>query len=361
MEMGQGFAVEEWKSKFFEGIQSIEDLDDAGPKETVIRAWFWSRELEEAISRTGTKRLYIWSGWPITDSLAFLAKFDDQLMHLAVLPDKVTDLSAVSELHNLISLRLRCAIDDFDFARLDSLRTCSIEWENVDKARRRAWADAIPAISRCPKLQTLGLSSVPLDDLRPLGEIESLRVLHISDAPLRALCGVERLKLVSKLAINAALLESLEGIESLNVQELLLSYLPRLRSVRDASNVRALRVLWFLSCKKIADLDELESPSLEVFEMEACGQIPSIAFLRRLPNLRTLRLRHTSVADGALSIVNELPILKVVEFVPYKKHYRPAQQQVERGVQRGLMNIQRSKKDTRPERKEERLPKRICG
>src|SRR5262249_502169 len=70
-----------------------------------------------------------------------------------------------------------------------------------------------------------------------------------------------------------------------------------------------------------------------------CGEIPTIAFLKNFPKLHDVGFRHTSVCDGDLSVATQLPRLKVVEFVPYKKHYRPAQELVERGVQRGLMDI----------------------
>jgi hypothetical protein len=150
----------------------------------------------------------------------------------------------------------------------------------------------------------------------------SLRLLDLSRyrPKSRDLTGLPALA-VEDLTLVQSPLRTIDGIERFTgLRRLELSYLTRLERIGAVAGLAGGRLerLECLKCRKIRDHAAVRAAdSLKVLRFNACGDIPSIAFLNEMPNLEEFRFVHTNVLDGDLT---PLLRLKAAGFFA-KKHY----------------------------------------
>lgn len=135
-------------------------------------------------------------------------------------------------------------------------------------------------------------------DLSELSTLVALEELHITQSPITSLNGCERLKNLKNLELNyLGKLERLDALEWV------------------ADTLKSLR---FDCCKKITNHEYVTClHELELLAFDACGDIPSIGFIKKLPKLKSFIFVNTNIVDGDLS-----PCMGL-EYVGFlnKKHY----------------------------------------
>jgi hypothetical protein len=147
---------------------------------------------------------------------------------------------------------------------------------------------------------------------------------------LSSLRHIERLFTLRELHLaQCRRLDMLDGIEQTSIEELWLDVLPRLRSLAPLTRLRTLKKLEIGSCKQIEDLDRLgEIIWLETLCIMTGREIPSLAFLRRMKNLRDFRTFGTKIVDGNLGLLLELPKLEQVVVHRHMRHYSHTEEQL---------------------------------
>lgn len=178
---------------------------------------------------------------------------------------------------------------ELDLSLLENLEELSIGWSKF-----------IKNIDKCSNLRILGLrgykpKSKDLLEISGLGKIEEL---ILTQSPIVSLRGCGDLPIINKLELNY--INTLEYIDEIE---------------KNSSTLKNLR---FESCKKIKNHDFVSClKRLEVLGFNSCSDIPSIGFIKELPNLRNFTFVNTNVVDGDLS-----PCIGL-EYVGFfdKKHY----------------------------------------
>ena len=101
-----------------------------------------------------------------------------------------------------------------------------------------------------------------------------------------------------------------------------IGYNSKMESISWLRDSKSLTSVAFQNCKKIKDWDILGSLTMmERLIIENCGELPSVAFLLHLSNLKEIRIiGSTSVKDGKLKDIMNLPHLKSF-FIPVRKEY----------------------------------------
>jgi len=252
--------------------------------------------------------------------LSFLTRFTEQIRFLALLDESIEDRSALNLLVNLEALSIEGTVDRIDFSRLGRLQECMIE----DARSPRN-------IGACPALQDLTLRSVKkVEDFALFAVLHRLTKLLLDSVPLRSLHHIERLQTLRELhLVQCRRLESLEGIEQTHIEELWLDYLPRIHSIAPLTKLSTLRKLEISSCKQIEDLERIaESSSLETLWIMTGREIPSLAFLCSMENLRDFRTFGTKIVDGNLGLLLALPKLEQVVIHRHMRHYSHTEEQL---------------------------------
>jgi hypothetical protein len=194
------------------------------------------------------------------------------------------------------------------------------------------------------RLSLAGTSSTP--DLSSLSELVELR----ATLDKRGLPALPRLEVASiegfkgsdaaglanapnlkDLSLVRPLMTSLAGVEHLvSLQRISVYGATKLRSIASVSALRALTTLELEACKKVEDINQLRSGSLQRFILSNCGSIPNLRFVTDLPSLKTFTFVDTRIEDGDLS-----PVLHL-EYVAFddKRHYSHRYADLERARQR---------------------------
>lgn len=279
----------------------------------------WSAELEEVMRRSKMTGVSIYDWDDPAHGLDFLAKFTEQLRFLWLTDKAIPDRSVVSALVNLEDLSITGNLDGLDFSQLSHLQTCMIQE-----------APSLGNIGACPALTKLDVRQTKVEDLAVFAPLPHLADLLLYSVPLRSLHNIERLQALRKLDFTQCRrLESLDGIEQMQIEELWLDYLPRLRSIAPLTKLPTLRKLEIGSCKQIEDLERIaESSSLETLWITTGREIPSLAFLRSMKNMRDFRTFGTKIVDGNLGLLLELPKLEQVVIHRHMRHYSHTEEQL---------------------------------
>ena len=163
---------------------------------------------------------------------------------------------------------------------------------------RSSW-DPKTDLRDCHRLCILDLSGYKpkTKDLAGIPALPQLRELVLVQPSIGSLVGVSKFPMLARLEItNASRLESLEGIEGLP----------------------SLEALHCLTCRRLGDHTRIvEVKSLRSVRFNDCGEIASLRFLAKMPNLNEFRFVGTNIVDGDL---RPLLALSHVGFLP-KKHY----------------------------------------
>jgi Leucine-rich repeat (LRR) protein len=169
------------------------------------------------------------------------------------------------------------------------LKFCAMDWEKKFRNPLRG----------C-QLETLYIRSFspPSFDLREIDEQRLLSHLHITQTSIITLRGVESLESLAQLEIH---------------------YAPKLIDIASVAALKKnLRALSLFNAKNIENLDVISGlTNLETLILNGLGDIPTIKFIRNLPNLTELRLYETNVVDGDMS-----PCLEIFDVgFTNRKHY----------------------------------------
>jgi hypothetical protein len=232
------------------------------------------------------------------DDLSFLARVP-RLRGLVLNAGEVRDLEPVSALHGLETLTLNTASKPrmaLDFTVFERLRTL-----------RMYWNPGFESVFACRALESLFVFGPPDADLARFGTITSLRRLELSQGR----------RLTSTAGVGAGV-----GFLGLYQQGALtdLTGLPP-----------GLRVLAIEGCKQLDALPPLP-PSLTRLKVANCGDIASLAPLRGLDGLEEfLAWESTRVLDGDLSVLSELPKLRVLGMRD-RREYRPRVAEIEEAL-----------------------------
>lgn len=174
---------------------------------------------------------------------------------------------------------------------------------------RGMWHPNLLITDQCQRLRVLYVDKYKpkSKDLTELAELPGLEDLSLVQSPLISIKGVGRFSRLKRLE---------------------LSYLTKLESIAAVGELKngRLEILDCDVCKKMRDHEAVkEVPSLRVVRFNDCGEIPSIEFLKNMPNLKEFRFVDTTIADGNLS-----PLLRLgsVGFFK-KKHYSHTPEEVD--------------------------------
>lgn len=142
----------------------------------------------------------------------------------------------------------------------------------------------------------------------------------MASAMLAPLAGLE------ELWLSALVLPELDALAAFKaLQRLTISGDRSLRSLAGLAGALALRDLKLESCPQIGSLAPLAALSrLETLWLYDCGRLASLQPLSACPHLREINiLGNTSIADGQLGLLRDLPRLQSICIVA-QKHYQPA-------------------------------------
>lgn len=292
----------------------------------------WSSELAGVLKESRATQIDI-REWPYHD-LGPLIEFRDQIVSLGV-GDSVPDLSAVPRLLHLRELGLSAGADTIDWSQVRSIEQLSLSTE----------APNFGNLAACPSLKRLHVTASSLRDLRPLAGLPKLEELLVYEAPLASLRGIEEIPSLRRLVIQQVPLKSLEGLERAeSLSAFVVEMASRLESVAELAGLPALRSVRVGASRRIADLERLgEARRLEQLEIErrplrsaefiaqltglrrlrveSVGKLPSLEFLRPLEVLEVFEAAgSTTIVDGDVSILLELPMLREVFFAD-RRHY----------------------------------------
>ncbi len=258
----------------------------------------WRDAYREAMQSRGVDALTILAEQPLDFllDLPFLRSLDLLFYRLGF------DLSVINELSWLESLGLG-VLGSRKGLRLSSLRQL--------KCYIADWMPGDEEVFDIETIEDLRLGKFPYESTEALRKLVRLRVLiiHVS-RKLQSLRG----------------LESLQGLEKLS-----LAYLPNLRDVSAMAALRRLRDLEIVSCKRIECLEAVlpSLTSLQRLRLENGPRLPSLAFVRAMPDLDRLSFHGTSVIeDGDMT-----PLLgRQFSHVSYdnRRHYSHTWRQIER-------------------------------
>lgn len=150
--------------------------------------------------------------------------------------------------------------------------------------------------------------------------IEFLRLHNYKEKSPESLIKLETLK---ELALEQCKIEDLDFlVQLLRLKSLRVSYNRNLKSIEGVVKNKNIRGLEIRNCRNIEDWDALSGASQLVhLVLEDCGEIDSLSFLNKLPNLKVLRLiGNTKVIDGQLKSILENENLEFMS-LPICKHY----------------------------------------
>lgn len=302
----------------------------------------WSPALGRALKKAGrvVLRLREWQH----DDLTALVPYADHVEQVHVECD-IPDLSALAGFGRLEALYLRSALSTIDFSRMRSLDTLGYSGDPPDFGN----------LDLAPSLKTLGLTGCELRDLDALRRLRRLEAFRIREAPLRSLEGIEGLRSLRRLVLGQLPLESLDGLRHASeLTEVHLAFL-RISSIAELTQLLRLTKLSVSSCRKVRDLARIrELVGLEELDLRSMKPLPPIEFLAPLKKIKSLRLEgvgkiasleflrgfrqlevftpfDTTVEDGNMSVLLELPALREVRYAE-RRHYRPRRDEVEAAV-----------------------------
>lgn len=197
---------------------------------------------------------------------------------IALESECLQDISGITYLKNLkvLSLSEETVIDGkngIDLGKLLNLETLYLTWSKKIKGINKLLNLTELAIWKYkPKSKDLG-ELAPLKNLRKLTLVQS----HIEN-----LNGISKLEKLRKVELNSLRkLNSLSDINMLN---------------------ECLTILEIESCKNVEDLIKIgHLECLESLTLANCGEISSIDFIKKLPNLKKLVFLGTNVLNGDIS------------------------------------------------------------
>lgn len=155
-----------------------------------------------------------------------------------------------------------------------------------------------------------------------INELKYLKILNLWNYKPKSkdLNEIGLLQSIEELKIYKSPIESLNGCGNLvKLKKLELGYLNKLYYISELEKIKnSLKNLEFLSCKNIVNHDYVTClDNLEKLSYNKCGDIETISFISKMPNLKSFVFMDTNIVDGDLEPCTRL---KYVAFQD-KKHY----------------------------------------
>lgn len=155
-----------------------------------------------------------------------------------------------------------------------------------------------------------------------LDSLHKLRILKLwkYNPKCKSLIELSSLTSLEELYITQSSIYSLEGCGNFtNLKKLKLSYFRKLEYIDEIEqNANTLTSLRFDSCKKLKNHDYVTClKKLELLAFDECGEIPTIRFIKQIPNLKSFIFVNTNIVDGDLSACEGLDYVGFLN----KKHY----------------------------------------
>lgn len=271
---------------------------DTGP--TMVLTDYWDDSLRSTMLERGIQYLTLSRSANWEDQDVNFLKSLDFLKGVGIYAYDIKDVSVLRHLPALEHIGLGCELSvELDVSHFSQLRTF---YAKHNKKLINWW--------EVPTLERLNIENYPFEDL----------------VPLRPLASLERLQLTSSK------LKTLKGINSLKDLKILDLYrCTKLVSLESLSEVKELEEIEIETCKRIESLDEFGSlGNLKKVTLNNCGTLLSVAPLKKCLKLSGIVINgDTSIVDGNISKLLELPALKKYFFVD-KKHYDAKQKEVEK-------------------------------
>jgi protein phosphatase 1 regulatory subunit 7 len=213
-------------------------------------------------------------------------------VHIAYAPSIcVSDLYAIPKLRSINIADNKEPIDISAFSELEKL---IVDWHPKI---------TFPKVNKTLKYLSLSNYKPKSKDLTELPYFLNVEELQIIRAPLISLVGLGRFKKLKGL--NLAYLSKLEriaGLDAYSIEELMLDV-----------------------CRKISDHAHVTNfPKLWKLMLCACGTVPSLKFLNRMPTLRWFTFVDTNVLDGDMTPCFRLESVGTSN----KKHYSHTSEEI---------------------------------
>jgi protein phosphatase 1 regulatory subunit 7 len=231
-------------------------------------------------------------GFKLSD-LSFLKDYQDVEGIYVTAAEKV-DISIIQSLEKLKYLSIGDNQQKFDLTSFSELEYLGVEWHK---------GIILPAPTDNLTELFLWKYNSKSKNLEEIPDYPNLEELEFNQSPVTTLNGVSKFQKLKTVSFN---------------------YLTKLEDISDISSP-TLELLDFLACKKIKNHEIVKKlKSLKILRFNDCGEIPSISFIRDLPNLDDFRFVDTNVLDGDLTPCFGL---KSVGFL-MKKHYSHTPEEV---------------------------------
>jgi hypothetical protein len=226
----------------------------------------------------------------VGDDVAFLERLP-MLQSLLLISYTITDLSPVNHLVNLRYLGIgNRKYYGLDVKSLPHLETCGLGWQ-----------PSLTSLFECVWLKDLGLDEYKGHSIPQLANLRSL---------VRLVLGNSALQDISSL------------IELHSLYELRLQNMRKLSDLSPLLECPSIVSLSLQGSRHFTSLDSLSNlTKLRRIDFSSCGSIDSLAPLRNIQTLENVIFYDdTTIADGDLSSLDELPNLKYVAF-RNRRHY----------------------------------------
>lgn len=223
------------------------------------------------------------------------------------------DLACIASVRQLRGLHIQDPIDDasavLDFPWLEYLSISEVKQPlDVSKIRRLTHLALVDGLSR-------------VEGINACGALKSLYVRN-----LNAKQGLEAIApacTLDTLTLSEGNLKTLDGIAQFRgVKELTIQYFKKLETVSALRDLNGpLKRLDLYACRKVADIESVaELTSLVQLHIVKGANIESLGFMRPLQQLEAFNFFETTVVDGKLEAILDLPKLSHVGMSD-KRHY----------------------------------------
>ena len=153
----------------------------------------------------------------------------------------------------------------------------------------------------CAWLEELSIDSFKYTNLDRLRNLKNLKAVQIGNSSIKTLDWLEDFERLERLELH-----NCKKVEDFTV----------------ISRCKALRRLDLHGCKNVSDLEFIAHlERLEELDLSSCGEIQSVVPLGHVKTLKAFAFNgSTNVWDGDLGVLESLPKLAMLMFVP-RRHY----------------------------------------
>lgn len=238
----------------------------------------------------GGTRLLVVQSYRLAECVAYCREKQIQWLEINGFSYDFDDLEFLRDCGHVIGLFVDALPDMSGLYQLDKLAYLKIRSQSYIK------------LSNLPALGHLEVDWSP-GVARSLPDCKSLLRLSLSGYKAKSadLSDLKSLTTLRSLKIVRSAITSLKGIDSLgSLSELCLAYCPKLANVSALTNL-PLEQLELDHCKRfpLGDLEMLVH--LRKMILADCGSVPSLQFLRSMPEMEFLSFVGTTVADGDMT------------------------------------------------------------